>query len=267
MNSEPDLLREWQRRMAESLRREAASPPCRRDVTAVIHWFWDDERFDSEWFTASVAVGMTRRHCGAIPVVLVANRITPTVEASCAEQGVRLVVEPGLKPGLPGLNVEYIANLHRRFDTRFALVIQNDGFPLRPGLDEFVGPYDYIGAPWDLDGDDWIARLLFRRHGEVGNGGFSLRSRALCERAAWYYRRGYKRIPFCYLVVDDIFLCRVLPSFERRYRRDTVFAPVDVAARFSLERDARRYRASGAPPFGFHGRPAFAQLAADGHVG
>jgi hypothetical protein len=67
-------------------------------------------------------------------------------------------------------------------------------------------------------------------------------------------------------VVDDIFVCRVLPSFERKYRREMAFAPVEVAARFSFERDTSAYERTGTAPLGFHGAAAFCRLASEGRI-
>jgi hypothetical protein len=42
-----------------------------------------------------------------------------------------------------------LADLHRCFDTSHCLVVQSDGFVVKPGCwrDDFL-QYDYIGAPW-----------------------------------------------------------------------------------------------------------------------
>lgn len=64
-----------------------------------------------------------------------------------------------------------LQELHRHIETSHILLIQHDGFVLNPAAwtDEFLD-YDYIGAPlWFSDGAN------------VGNGGFSLRSKRLLE--------------------------------------------------------------------------------------
>ena len=69
-----------------------------------------------------------------------------------------------------------INKLHSYVDTDFCLVFQDDGFILNPELwsDDFL-KYDYIGAPWPL-------YIGWPKVGEqVGNGGFSLRSKKLLE--------------------------------------------------------------------------------------
>lgn len=236
------------------------------DVTFVAYWFWNDDRFVTDRYAIQVPILMTRRYCGNIPGVLIANRTDRDLERFCERQAVQLIVDSSLVGGTRQLNTDYIANLHTRFDTTHCLTIQDDGFPLQPGLDRFVDRYDYVGAPWDLTQDDWIGRMLLFRSRPVGNGGFSLRTHAICERASWYYRRRYKLLPFCFLLQDDFFFCRVLPTYEPSYRRSMRFAPAAEAALFSVERHWEAYRAAGAQTFGFHGAAAFQRLIQEGRV-
>ena len=69
-----------------------------------------------------------------------------------------------------------INKLHSYVDTDFCLVFQDDGFILNPELwsADFL-KYDYIGAPWPL----YIGWPTVGS--QVGNGGFSLRSKRLLE--------------------------------------------------------------------------------------
>lgn len=111
-----------------------------------------------------------------------------------------------------------------------ALVIQYDGFVLdaREFSPLFLH-YDYIGAPWphfqDMD---------------VGNGGFSLRSRRLVERVASKPYDGR-------VMAEDLFICRELrPELEQCHHLR--FAPRQVAAHFSMESVPVPW-----PTLGFHG--------------
>jgi Protein of unknown function (DUF5672) len=58
-----------------------------------------------------------------------------------------------------------------------ALIFQSDALMLRGDIEDFM-QYDYIGAPWDLDHNTAVRKLI--ENGElvrgVGNGGFSLRN-------------------------------------------------------------------------------------------
>ncbi len=114
--------------------------------------------------------------------------------------------------------------------TSHCLVIQWDGFVLDAQRWEsgFLD-HDYIGAPWPQ----------FHDGRDVGNGGFSLRSRRLLEACRDPdFRRGHP---------EDLTICRVnRPLLETRH--GIRFADQASAARFSYERSAPRQ-----PTLGFHG--------------
>ena len=114
--------------------------------------------------------------------------------------------------------------------TEHCLVVQWDGFVVDAGQwEEHFLDFDFIGAPWPQfdDGHD------------VGNGGFSLRSRKLLE--ACRDRRFEIGHP------EDIAICRTnRPFLEEAY--GIRFAERATAARFAFERG----KAQG-PSFGFHG--------------
>lgn len=267
MNADPVL--EWQARNLPALKRMTIPPPCTREVTLLTPWLWSDERFDSLLDSLLAAILMAWRFCGRLPVVLVVNRVTPALQKLADEWGLRLQVEPHIKGGggnAKALNQDAILNLSSRFDTEYVLSFQNHAFPIRSGLEAFLGPYDYVGAPWVFGKDDWVTRFLLRHRYDVGNGAFSLRSRRLCETVAWYFRRKYKLLPFCYLVIDDYFIGKTLPSFEKRYRKTIRVASPQAAAEFALEDNVELHTAVRAHPFGFHGPAAFAQLLREGQV-
>ncbi len=121
----------------------------------------------------------------------------------------------------------------QRVETSHFLMVQWDSGIVSPPQwsDEFLG-YDYVGAPWGWHGD---------AH-EVGNGGFSLRSRRLMQ----YVSDQREKFPLGH--PEDDFLCRrYRPELERVGFR---WAPVDVALRFSFERTGF----SGPDRhFGYHG--------------
>lgn len=127
-----------------------------------------------------------------------------------------------------------VLDLASCFDTDFVLIVQLDGKILNPNAwcDEFLD-YDYVGAPWQEYG--WLRKKLedmgqnkddldFR----VGNGGFSLRSRKLCEAVKKH---------------SDIWVSENEDTFISLTLRDCLehegmkFAPYEVAKRFSVERD------------------------------
>ena len=142
-----------------------------------------------------------------------------------------------------------IYELHKFIESRHCLIVQWDGFVINERLwtDEFL-TYDYIGAPFTPRPDDpGYAADEQGQFYAVGNGGFSLRSKALLQaptdlqlrRPAW---SGSKN--------EDGFFC-----VENRRRLEAEgfrWAPESLAARFSNEcgvLDRRFLRRS----FGFHG--------------
>lgn len=267
MSSDPVM--EWQEKNLPILRTLKFGPPCSRDVTLITNWLWSDERFNTYLDQLLAAVLMTWHTCGRLPVVLMVNRVTPTLQRMSDEWGIGLSVLPHLRGGggnVRDINRDSILNLADRFETEYALSFQHHAFPLRAGLPAFLGRYDYIGAPWVFGKDDRITRLLLRHRGDVGNGAFTLRTRRLCETISWYYRRKYKLLPHCFLVIDDYFIAKTLPSFERKYRETIRIAPAEVAANFALEDNETLHSAVHANPFGFHGPRAFAQLLREGRV-
>ena len=264
-----DLVVQWQRANLPALKTFHFGPPCTPDVTMLSPWLWRDERFDTLLDSLLASILMAWRFCGRLPVVLLVNRETPALLKMVQEWNIQLQVDPSIKGGggdAKALNQDSILNLTNRFDTPYLLSFQNHAFPIREGLTEFIGRYDYVGAPWPFDKDDWITRVLLRRRGHVGNGAFTLRSRKLCETIAWYYRKKYKYLPYCYLVIDDYFIGKTLPSFERRYRETIRIASPKEAAAFALEDNIDLHRRLHAHPFGFHGPAAFASLLQEGLI-
>lgn len=122
-----------------------------------------------------------------------------------------------------------LRQLAEHIATGHALCVQWDGFVLDGSRwDRRFLDYDYIGAPWPH----------FRDGHNVGNGGFSLRSRRLLEACA--------RLPFDGTASEDIVISRLCrPHLEELGMR---FAPEDVAREFAYERTTATGR-----EFGFHG--------------
>jgi hypothetical protein len=115
-------------------------------------------------------------------------------------------------------------------ETDFVLCVQWDGYILnaQSWSDDFL-TVDYIGAPWPQFGDAY----------DVGNGGFSLRSRRLLQACADERISGSD--------AEDIVICRQSrPWLESDY--GIRFADRDLASRFAFERTI----AQGGE-FGFHG--------------
>lgn len=123
-----------------------------------------------------------------------------------------------------------IKDIYRYFDTSHVLVIQADGWVLdgEAWNDEFL-MWDYIGAPW-----------LYVDGRNIGNGGFSLRSKDLCERLAM-------DTTIEALHPEDDSIARLYrPYLEAKYNIE--FAPEELADTFAFE-----LREPKCSTFGFHG--------------
>lgn len=128
-----------------------------------------------------------------------------------------------------------VYELYKYIDTEFILVIQSDGYVMNPAAwtDDFL-KYDYIGATW------W-----FRDRHNVGNGGFSLRSKKLMEIVATD-----KHIRIYH--PEDEAICRKYGRFLQ-VKHGIEFAPDNVAKKFSIE-GWRQNDKTYIGQFGFHGR-------------
>lgn len=123
-------------------------------------------------------------------------------------------------------------DLWKYVDTEFALIVQADGYVLRPHLwtDEFLN-WDFVGAPWPLPKDDISYRDGKGQIVRVGNGGFSLRSKKLLNAL------NVLNLPFTdkktgYFNEDGVICCYYRNELEDYGIK---FAPVELAARFSTE--------------------------------
>lgn len=126
--------------------------------------------------------------------------------------------------------------------TDFALIVQHDGYVIRPGQwDDHFLDYDYIGAPWPKN-------KFFTKEKEnirVGNGGFSLRSKKLLN----IFNK--LRLPFSDYGTgfynEDGAIC---VYYKKQLEENGInFAPIQVAAKFSHESSCDD---SHPQPFGFH---------------
>ena len=123
-----------------------------------------------------------------------------------------------------------LQELHKHIKTDFVLIVQWDGWVInKDAWSPLFLNYDYIGAVWHWHPEG-------RR---VGNGGFSLRSKRLCELTA--------SPDFVYLDQnEDDLICHVNRTYLES--KGIKFAPEEVARYFSYEREL-----SNLATFGFHG--------------
>ena len=122
--------------------------------------------------------------------------------------------------------------LPKYLNTKFCLTIQFDGFVLNPSeWNNLFLYYDYIGAPWPSHNHG---------HHNVGNGGFSLRSKKLCDLVSEYDYKDSDVYP------EDLHVCqRLRPELEKKHGIN--FPHESIASHFSAESYIYRY-----PTFGFH---------------
>ena len=262
-------MRKWQLARLNVLLKRPPVIKGPETITIAVYHYWPDEIFDREFDYIEMSIRETWHFMGLMKVVLIINHVTPRIERFCQEfpKWVKIDLCPELMPGnVYSMCRDAIGKLHQRFDTPYVMYVHPDGWAIRSGVDPFVGKYDYIGAPFLPDRGNWVVKALLLKLNMVGNGGFSLRSRKLFEMGAWYYKRKYKLIPNCFLLYEDLFFTCVLPSYEKKYRDEIHFAPVDVAAQFALEDNVDLYQKFGGKPLGFHSWRAFARLVNDGHI-
>ena len=247
-------LDEWQRAVLLWLRTRRFAPSSVGNVTLLAYFFWDDDRIEAKFYTVECAFLCAWKSWGMLPSVLVVNRTTDAIEKFCSQYGVLLQVDSSLTGGVPTMNIDCIRNLHKRFETEYVVIIQSDGMPVNAGIEDFVGNYDYVGAPWPghCHLRDWFP---YPKYG-VGNGGFCLRSKHICERAAKAYEAFWRHLPYNWLVGDDVFYCKTMPFLSRYWRRNFRFPDCSVAIKFSIEYEPPDVPIV-VPPLGFHSEFGF----------
>jgi hypothetical protein len=158
--------------------------------------------------------------------------------------------------GIDDYSQYFLYEIWKHIDTDFCLVVQGDGFVINPNswTNEFLD-YDYIGAPWPKSKTSYIDP--FGNHQQVGNGGFSLRSRKLLylpqevdipwevNNSSFYRQFGERG-----LAEDGNISVHNKHLFEAAGCK---YAGVKLAARFAQEMPVPEGR--GIKPFGFHKYP------------
>jgi hypothetical protein len=142
-----------------------------------------------------------------------------------------------------------ISELNSFIDTDFCLLIQPDGFIVNPHLwrDEFF-QYDYIGALWP--------KSLFESYPQgtnVGNGGFSLRSKKFLQTVSENIKTYSFMKDFGLNKNEDFFLLKT--NYDNLIDLGLKIAPPEVAIKFSIESlndDFSEY-IDTSQSFGFHG--------------
>jgi hypothetical protein len=129
-----------------------------------------------------------------------------------------------------------IEELPKFLEADHFMTLHRDGFPVNwsKWSDDFLA-YDFCGAPWSANESE----------APVGNGGFSVRSKRL---ALWLQKQP---IDWSLSQNEDWQICSIMR--QRVIEAGFTFAPVSVAARFSLENDIAELPRKLEDCFGFHG--------------
>ena len=159
----------------------------------------------------------------------------------------QLNIEVHLIPKISSINDFSFFCLNNLIDyvkTDFCLLVQWDGWVINPfNWNSSFLEFDYIGAAWP-----------HYKSNNVGNGGFSLRSKKLLE--ATKEMVNIKKPLLCDLIEDD-FICREFrDDFVNHYK--IKFPSAKLADKFSIERKFWTNES-----FGFHGFFNFDQIFTD----
>jgi hypothetical protein len=231
-------------------------------VTALIYFFAEKELAPLKWPEFEGALLQTWRQCGLLKTAVVTDSDHACVrDFSRRFANVVMQVEPRLVAGdINSMSFDCNSKLCHRFDTDYVLIVQNDGFPLRRGLDEFVKlGYDFYGAPHCRP--NFVSSLLTRvlRYCP-SNGGFSLRSMRLCRLGAKLWQEGgFSGRPYVEdVMAEDYFYTKTLPLSGLGNWLSRSQASSRISDRFSY--GATFPLTARALPFGFHTATAFGAL-------
>lgn len=239
----------------------------REQITIIVYTFpmlgLEDEAFSK----IAASIERTWKFCGNLKTVIVASHRFSAVDDFVAGHGnVELQIEPSLVSGdIRTMSLDCITKLYTRFTTPYVLVIQDDGYPIRNGLEEFVGKYDFIGAPSVRDGRRRLMNVLGF---PCLNGGFSLRSRRVCKRAANAWNRWWRFFlnPKSRFFSEDTFYT-LTACLGPGYRFGLKFASEREAFRFAYDSlNGLIAKPADINPFGIHGRSTVETMGMDGSV-
>ena len=143
--------------------------------------------------------------------------------------------------------------LWKHIQTDFVLIVQADGWVLNGRRwEKAFMEYDYIGAPWQISKTAYIDPQGV--HQRVGNGGFSLRSFKLLKLGeeldvGWDVTQQSEFKHFnAKPLAEDGNIC--VHNRKRYESAGCLFAPLEIAARFSRERPIEEF--PNPKTFGFH---------------
>ena len=225
-------------------------------VTILIYTFPQKGNEAGAFNKIIASIERTWEKVGQLKTVIVASHHFAAVDDFASRHSnVELQIEPSLVYGnIKTMSMDCIKRLYTRFSTPYVLIIQDDGYPVKSNLGDFVGKADFWGAPIISDG--WKRKIAYAIGMGSFNGGFSLRSRALCEYASrkWFsFFRHIFREDSRHLGEDFYYttLLKGLPSTWFKFRFPTERQAFD----FSVDRLGGNVTPpKDADPFGVHGK-------------
>ena len=245
----------WEKQNIDHLRKEVFAPSkWRGTVTLLIHSFQPDEEM---FYVNEFPILHTWKMLGKLPVVIITDRETRQMSdlRSRFPEDVTIKLSPDLKRGdVLSLSRDCLNNLDRYFDTPYCLIIQDDGLPIRDNLGDFLGKWDYLGAPCVRDMPrQYLADVILKN---CLNGGFCLRTHSLCAATtkAWrsWGHRAHRLLGWT--ILEDWFYS-VFSRYNPIHRLRFHFPWAPQARRFSVMdiMGAMDVRELKFIPFGLHG--------------
>ena len=261
MNDATELLSNWQRRRLNTVHAGRTDYGLGPSSLTVLAYYWgaDVEKPDTSFYRIESAFRETWLNCGMVKSVVVTDAATKEVELFAEKfPSVEIQEEPGLVPGdLSSMSRDCDGRLADRFSTEYLMIVQDDGFPLRTGVEQFLGKWDFIGPPYVRD--KFLPRLIAKTFNLwTANGGFSIRSKRMCDMAQKYWREKYHAFPDCHAVGEDAYYTETLLRRHRPYRRSMKMADNRSALQFGY--DCIVEQPVKSLPFGFHRAETFADF-------
>lgn len=262
MTSEHETtLKNWQLAELPKLRKANFNISQHYAQVSLIVYFFTTEKDAAALFPyTECAILQTWFHCGLLKTIFVTNLESRALKSFVTKWDpiAEIQIEPNLQPGnIESLSIDCITKLGSRFTTPYMMTIQNDGFPIRPGLSDFLREFDFIGAPYRRPNVLGLAAGYFHNHWPA-NGGFSFRSKKFCNfvTETWDEERYFTLTRS--IRSEDIYCTDWLPRNNKTFARKIHWANSYVASRFSF--DGAFPWAISKKPFGFHNATAFSAL-------
>lgn len=253
-------LEAWRKKRFPCLKERDFVTSTHNDVTIVIYHFWPANETDDRFKETEFSILQTWLWCGKLPVKIITNKRIQRMSMFAQERGEVDIIESNrLIPGsLLSMSLDMVGYLSGYFQTKYVLIIQNDGFPLRKGLDQFLNNFTYWGAPFVKESRKQKVIEMFISC-SVGNGGFSLRHHDVCVEANRLWLKWEWLLKDTRWMAEDAYYCIMARILGSKYRHLISFPSRKEAFTFGYD------RLTGVPvpnelPFSVHGEGSFLAL-------